>query len=93
MALGDPPCLGGWPLIKINSLHNNIVIVINNKFDEYNQISEEAYERLRKIFESIPPLVFCFNPSIQLRENVYNGWRLMKGFFDKDNVSDNKWNR
>ena len=28
MALGDPPCLGGWPLIKINSLHNNIVIVI-----------------------------------------------------------------
>ena len=29
VALGDPPCLGGWPLIKINSLHNNIVIVIN----------------------------------------------------------------
>ena len=28
VALGDPPCLGGWPLIKINSLHNNIVIVI-----------------------------------------------------------------
>ena len=28
MALGDPPCLGGWPLIKINSLHNNIVIAI-----------------------------------------------------------------
>ena len=24
VALGDPPCLGGWPLIKINSLHNNI---------------------------------------------------------------------
>ena len=31
MALGDPPCLGGWPLIKINSLHNNIVIVIVHK--------------------------------------------------------------
>ena len=29
VALGDPPCLGGWPLIKINSLHNNIVIVID----------------------------------------------------------------
>ena len=24
VALGDSPCLGGWPLIKINSLHNNI---------------------------------------------------------------------
>ena len=28
MALGDSLCIGGWPLIKINSLHNNIVIVI-----------------------------------------------------------------
>ena len=28
VTLGDPPCLGCWPLIKINSLHNNIVIVI-----------------------------------------------------------------
>ena len=25
---GDSPCLGGWSLIKINSLRNNIVIVI-----------------------------------------------------------------
>ena len=24
VALGDPPSFGGWPLIKINFLHNNI---------------------------------------------------------------------
>ena len=34
MALEDPPCLGGWPLIKINSLHNNIVIVIYSNSDD-----------------------------------------------------------
>ena len=35
VALGDPLCLGGWPLIKINSLHNNIVIVIYHWYNHY----------------------------------------------------------
>ena len=63
---------------------------LNSKFDEESQISEEVYERLRKRFESRPPFVFYFNPSIELQERVYDGWRLMKGFFDADGVSVNK---
>ena len=66
---------------------------LNNKFDENSQISEESYERLRKRFESRPPFVFYFNPNIELQEKVYDGWRLMKGFFDADGVSINKWKR
>ena len=64
----------------------------NSKFDENCQMSEEAYELLRKRFKSRPPFVFYFNPSIELKEKVYNGWILKKGFFKKlTDVSVNKW--
>ena len=66
---------------------------LNSKFDKYDQMSEEAYEKLRKIFESKPLFVFYFNPNIQLKERVDGGWILMKGFSVKGtNVSVNKWN-
>ena len=67
---------------------------LNCKFDYNNQMSEEIYERLRKSFESRPPFVFYFNPSIQLKEIVCEGWILRIGFFDAGtNVSVNKLNR
>ena len=62
---------------------------LNSKFDEDYQMSEENYERLKKRFESRPPFVFYFNPSIEFQERV-DGYDLMKGFFDEDNVSVNK---
>ena len=57
VALRDPPCLGGWPLIKINFLHNNIVDIQNDwlltyflpKFDLYNRISTRRSLRQKKI--------------------------------------------
>ena len=63
----------------------------NTKYDDEWQISEESYELLRKRFESRPPFVFYFNPSIKLLEKV--GVGLKKGFFGKYDVSVNKWNR
>ena len=65
----------------------------NSKFDEDKQMSEEWYELLRKKFESRPPFIFYFNPSIQLQEKVDEGLRLIKGFFDEIDVRVNKWNR
>ena len=66
---------------------------LNYRFDEYCQMSEEDYERLRKRFESIPPFVFYFNPYIQLQEKVDCGIELITGFFGGDGVSAVKWNR
>ena len=55
VALGDSPRYGGWPLIKINSLHNNIVIedqaqYIQEKVDELG----ERIEKIKSIIESTP---------------------------------------
>ena len=66
---------------------------LNSKFEEYCQMSNEAYELLRKITESRPPLVFYFNPNIELQEEVGCGNELMKWFFDVEDVSINRWNR
>ena len=63
---------------------------LNSNFIKYLQISDERYKFLRKRLESRPPFAFYFNPNIELRENVYDGWVLMKGFFDKYGVSFNK---
>ena len=64
---------------------------LNSKFSKYDEMSEEAYERLKKRFESRPPFVFCFNPSIQLEEKVDRGWTLKIGFFGEGtDVSVNK---
>ena len=49
--------------------------------EEDDQMSEEVYERLRKRFYSIPPLVFFFNPNIELQEKVVSGQILKIGFF------------
>ena len=57
---------------------------INSKFNEDKQMSEEAYETLRRKFESRPPFVFYFNPNIEIQEKVLDGRRLAKGFFDDD---------
>ena len=63
---------------------------LNSKFDKYNQMSEETYERLKKRFESRPPFVFYFNPNIELQEIASFG--LLKiGFIGKFSVSVNKW--
>ena len=62
---------------------------LNSKFGEYNQMSEEDYERLRKIFESRPPIVFYFNPNIELSEVFYDKRILMIGFFVEYSVSVN----
>ena len=40
----------------------------NENFDSKYQMSEEAYDRLKKRYESRPPFVFFFNPTIQLEE-------------------------
>ena len=67
---------------------------LNSKFKENSQMSEEAYELLRKIFESTPPFVFYFNPNIELQEKVKCGELLKIGFFKNGrNVSVNKFNR
>ena len=64
---------------------------LNTKFDEDNQMSEEDYERLKKRFESRPPFIFYFNPSIELQEKIDHGWLLKKGFFvEGTDVSVNK---
>ena len=76
---------------KLNTLPTREYL--NNKFNEFNQMSEEAYELLRKRLESRPPFVFYFNPSIQLKEEVGYGWVFRIGFFDESDVSVNKWNR
>ena len=38
---------------------------------ELNQISEEAYDRLKERYSSRPPFVFFFNPTIQLEQITY----------------------
>ena len=63
---------------------------LNSKFIEYIMMSEEEYERLRKILDSRPPFVFYFNPNIELRERVHYDC-CMIGFIG-DDVSANKWN-
>ena len=66
---------------------------LNSKFKEKKQMNEEDYERLRKRFESRPPFIFYFNPSIELQEKVWDDCRLMKGFFaEGTDVSVNKSN-
>ena len=60
---------------------------LNSKFNEDNQMSDEAYELLRKRFESKPPFVFYFNPSIQLLEDDFYGY-YSKGFFNAEYVSE-----
>ena len=50
--------------------------------EEDDQMSEEVYERLRKRFYSWPPLVFFFNPNIELQEWFDSGnYNLKLGFF------------
>ena len=46
---------------------------LNSNFNKNRQMSEEVYGRLRKRFESRPPFIFYFNPSIELQEKVQNG--------------------
>ena len=67
---------------------------LNSKFDKDNQMSERVYKLLRKRFESRPPIVFYFNPDIELKEKVID-WKILEiGFFSKGTkVSVNKWNR
>ena len=78
--------------IKLNTLPSREYI--NSRFSEYDQMSEEDYERLKKRFESRPPFVFYFNPNIELQEKVDDGWILKIGFFaEGTDVSINKWNR
>ena len=77
--------------IELNTLPTREYL--NSKFGDFRQMNEERYEILRKRFESRPPIVFYFDPNIQLQEKVDNGWKLMKGFFDADDVSVNKWSR
>ena len=72
---------------KFNTLPT--IEYLNSKFDKIWQMSESAYELLRKRFNSRPPFVFYFNPDIQIRE-TNDGYVLMLGFFDEDEVSINK---
>ena len=74
---------------KLNTLPSREYL--NKMFYEDCQMSEEAYERLRKRFESRPHFVFSFDPNIELKEMVNNnGWILKIGFFNADEVSVNK---
>ena len=64
---------------------------INSKFDKIYEMSKERYEQLRKRFESRPPFVFYFNPSIGFQKKVCFGWLLKIGFFENGTkVSVNK---
>ena len=47
---------------KFNSL--STLKYFNKKQDEYHQISEVDYERLRSWFDSRSPIVFYFNPKM-----------------------------
>ena len=74
---------------KLNTLPSRVYL--NSKFDKDHQIKEEDYEKLRKRFYSWPPLVFFFNPNIELQEKVDSGSYLKIGFFaEGTSVSDNK---
>ena len=53
---------------KFNTL--STLKYFNKKPDEYHQISEVDYERLRSWFDSRPPIVFYFNPKMQIQEYV-----------------------
>ena len=67
---------------------------LNSQFGKFSsQMSKKVYELLRKRFESRPPIVFYFNPSIELQVKVKDDYLLMIGFFDKTKVSVDKWNR
>ena len=62
----------------------------NEKFYEDEQMSEEAYDRLKKRYSSRPPFVFFFNPTIQLQQftNKY-GYRYCVGYRIKND--DGEW--
>ena len=52
----------------------------NERFDEGRQMSEEDYDRLKKRYESRPPFVFFFNPTIQLQQFAELGFRYYVGY-------------
>ena len=71
---------------KFNTL--STLKYFNKKHDEYHQISEEAYERLRSWFDSRPPIVFYFNPKMQIQEYAKDDY-LNIGFKGSKGVSTN----
>ena len=71
---------------KFNTL--STLKYFNKKQDEYHQISEVDYERLRSWFDSRPPIVFYFNPKMQIQEYVKDGY-LNIGFKGSKGVSTN----
>ena len=60
----------------------------NEMFVEDEQMSEEAYDRLKKRYSSRPPFVFFFNPTIQLEQFTY-GFDYYVGYRIKND--DDKW--
>ena len=61
----------------------------NEKFSEAEQMSEEVYDRLKKRYESRPPFVFFFNPTIQLQQFAELGIRYSVGYRIKNNYGVN----
>ena len=61
----------------------------NEKFSEYYQMSEEAYDRLKKRYSSRPPFVFFFNPTIQLQQFTESDYIYSVGYRIKND--DDEW--
>ena len=60
----------------------------NEMIDLRYQMSEETYDRLKKRYSSRPPIVFFFNPPIQLEEIKYKN-RYYVGYAIKND--DGEW--
>ena len=75
--------------------HSDLTMKLN-EFPSYEYLNErfecgmkqDAYDRMKKRFESKPPFVYFFNPSINIKErsDYSNGW-LEVGFFSKSEVN------
>ena len=61
----------------------------NEMFKKSCQMSEEAYDRLKKRYSSRPPFVFFFNPTIQLQQFTKYGWFYYVGYRIKND--DDEW--
>ena len=74
--------------------HSELTMLLN-EFPPYEYLNErfecgmkiDAYERMKKRYESKPPFVYFFNPNFKLKERIdhSNGW-LEVGFFSKSEV-------